>query len=147
MADGSINGDVNSLYPEDTSRWLEYKIRFGIQGDKLKFLVTLVTENGNGWFGIGFAPADDGMDGADFIIGTLSSNTTNLGNYISNGYQPPIIDKDHQNFQVTSTTVNDTTYQIEFNRPLAADSPNRKPIIKGQMKIIMAFSPITNIPT
>ena len=104
MADGSINGDVNSLYPEDTSRWLEYKIRFGIQGDKLKFLVTLVTENGNGWFGIGFAPADDGMDGkliglamlllADFIIGTLSSNTTNLGNYISNGYQPPILDKD-----------------------------------------------------
>jgi len=70
------------------TRWSEYKVRFGIKGKTLQFSIAFATENGNGWFGIGFGPSDNGMTDADFIIGRLSSGSASLGNYISKGYQP-----------------------------------------------------------
>ncbi|CAG8744689.1 6377_t:CDS:2, partial [Cetraspora pellucida] len=53
------------------------------------------TFNGNGWFGMGFNPDDNGMKNADFIIGFISNgNNVSLGNYkaVYGGYHPPTLD-------------------------------------------------------
>ncbi|CAG8670383.1 11672_t:CDS:2, partial [Paraglomus brasilianum] len=138
---------ITDPYPGDMTRWPEYKVRFGIKDKTLQFLITFATENGNGWFGIGFGPSDDGMTNADFIICKVSSGSASLGNYISKGYQPPVLDSDHHDFALTSTTLNGTVYNIEFNRPIAAASPGRKEIVEGQMKVVMAFNPTTDVVT
>ncbi|CAG8603950.1 9783_t:CDS:2, partial [Paraglomus occultum] len=148
--DSSLSNAPNPItdpYPGDMTRWPEYQVRFGVTDKTLQFLINFATESGNGWFGIGFGPSDNGMTDADFIIGKVSSGSADLGNYISKGYQPPVLDSSHQDYQLTSTTLNGSVYQIEFNRPLAAASPGRKAIVEGQMKVIMAFNPTTNVVT
>ncbi|CAG8771995.1 34497_t:CDS:10, partial [Racocetra persica] len=106
----------------------------------------LQASNGNGWFGMGFNPSDNGMTNADFIIGFVSNgNTVSLGNYIAvyGGYHPPTLDP-HQDPELQSSLsysfVNDVAI-ITFKRALSPSAVGRKPILR----VVMAYNPNNNI--
>ncbi|CAJ0835814.1 9715_t:CDS:10 [Entrophospora sp. SA101] len=121
-----------------------YVVGYEIVENYINFQVQILTTDGNAWFGMGFDPDNNGMTGADFVIGIVSNgNLSSLSNYRSapTGYNPPTPDGDDSDLQIINYTppIKDNFATIEFSRPL---TPNgRKGIRSGLMKFILAYNP------
>ncbi|CAG8501919.1 7580_t:CDS:10, partial [Scutellospora calospora] len=131
-----LNNDDDDKYPNKISIWAQYIISHRVDLTYVYFKVQLQTFNGNGWFGMGFSPDDDGMRGAEFIIGTVTDGNVTLENYHADvgGYHPPLRDSDQDPTLEPRFSMSDTkAVTVEFRRPL--NPPGRKPIIHGDMKL------------
>ncbi|CAJ0908826.1 7944_t:CDS:2, partial [Entrophospora sp. SA101] len=125
-----------------------YVVGYEIVENYINFQVQILTTDGNAWFGMGFDPDNNGMTGADFVIGIVSNgNLSSLSNYRSapTGYNPPTPDGDDSDLQIINYTppIKDNFATIEFSRPL---TPNgRKGIRSGLMKFILAYNPASSV--
>ncbi|CAG8799842.1 3029_t:CDS:2, partial [Racocetra persica] len=92
----SLSNNDDSNYPTKISTWSQYIVSCRVDLNYVYFKVQLQTSDGNGWFGMGFDPVDEGMKGAEFIIGIVSNGNVTLENYHADvgGYHPPIRDSD-----------------------------------------------------
>ncbi|CAH1764807.1 16_t:CDS:10, partial [Entrophospora sp. SA101] len=139
----------SSKYFNHISLWpAAYVVGYEISGNYINFQVQILTTNGNAWFGMGFDPDNNGMSGADFVIGIISNgNISSLSNYRSatTGYNPPIPDGDDSDLQIINYTPpdKDNFAIIEFTRPLIPYG--RKGIKYGPMKYILAYNPASSV--
>ncbi|CAJ0861331.1 9843_t:CDS:10 [Entrophospora sp. SA101] len=125
-------------YPNDISMWPLYNVKYSIDDYSISFKVTLQTSDGKGWFGMGFDPDDDGMNGADFVIGTIGENNTfDLYNYHSAGYHKPVLADDSDLTIISNPPLKDNLATIEFSRPLLPNG--KKGIKKGLVKCMIFF--------
>ncbi|CAG8679617.1 4250_t:CDS:2, partial [Dentiscutata heterogama] len=93
----------------------------------------------------GFGPDDDGMKGAEFIIGIVTNGNVTLGNYHADvgGYHPPLRDDNQDPSLVPNFSMSDTkAVTVEFQRLLRPTG--KKPISSGDMKYILAYNPNSN---
>ncbi|CAG8829448.1 36104_t:CDS:2, partial [Racocetra persica] len=90
----TLNNSDDSNYPTKISTWSQYIVSYRVDMTYVYFKVQLQTSDGNGWFGMGFDPEDEGMKGAEFIIGIVTNGNVTLGNYHADvgGYHPPLRD-------------------------------------------------------
>ncbi|KAF0362331.1 heme peroxidase [Gigaspora margarita] len=140
-----LNNSDDDNYPNKIDSWTQYKIRYKIDFEFVYFKVQLQTSDGNGWFGMGFDPDDEGMKGAEFIIGIVTNGNVTLGNYHADvgGYHPPILDSNQDPTLVPKFSMPDSkAVTVEFKRLL--QPPGRKPITNSDMKYIMAYNPNSN---
>ncbi|RIB16852.1 heme peroxidase [Gigaspora rosea] len=140
-----LNDSNDDNYPSKISVWTQYVISYRVDLNDVYFKVQLQTSDGNGWFGMGFSPDDDGMKGAEFIIGIVTNGNVTLGNYHADvgGYHPPLQDSIQDPTLVPKFSMSNTkAVTVEFKRSL--NPPGRKPIIHGDMKFIMAYNPNSN---
>ncbi|CAJ0925836.1 17875_t:CDS:10 [Entrophospora sp. SA101] len=123
--------DVN--YPNDIPAWSPYVIKYRIDDSFIHFKITLQTDDGEGWFGMGFEPDDIGMKGADFVIGFVRENKIDIFNYRSSSadHYPPNRD-DNSDLTNINSNVSDSLATIEFSRPLLPDG--RRGIKDGLVK-------------
>ncbi|CAG8472965.1 5666_t:CDS:2 [Paraglomus occultum] len=144
---GSSSSDLDTAFPGKVTPWTPYILRWRISGTVIQFAVDLATSSGSGWFGVGFGPTDDGMTGADMIIGIVSNGNVNIMNYYATGYQPPIVDP-VQEVQLDSQSVSNGLARVQFSRSLtSSNSDKRKPIKNQDLKVIMAYNPVSSILT
>ncbi|KAF0530586.1 heme peroxidase [Gigaspora margarita] len=144
----TLNSSEDSNYPTKIGSWSQYFVRYRIDLTYVYFKVQLQTSDGNGWFGMGFGQDDDGMKGAEFIIGIVTNGNVTLGNYHADvdGYHPPIRDDNQDSTLVPNFSMSDTkAVTVEFKRLLRP--PGRKPISNDDMKYIMAYNPNSNVFT
>ncbi|CAG8829100.1 10082_t:CDS:2, partial [Gigaspora rosea] len=73
-----LNDSNDDNYPSKISVWTQYVISYRVDLNDVYFKVQLQTSDGNGWFGMGFSPDDDGMKGAEFIIGIGNNKDKDL---------------------------------------------------------------------
>ncbi|CAG8757887.1 9826_t:CDS:10, partial [Gigaspora margarita] len=140
-----LNDSDDDNYPSKISVWTQYVISYRVDLNNVYFKVQIQTSDGNGWFGMGFNPDDDGMKGAEFIIGIITDGNVTLGNYHADigGYHPPLRDSNQDPTLVPKVSMSSTkAVTVEFKRLL--NPPGRKPIIHGDMKFIMAYNPNSN---
>ncbi|CAG8732608.1 4270_t:CDS:2, partial [Racocetra fulgida] len=133
----SLSNSDDSNYPTKISTWSQYIVSCRVDLNYVYFKVQLQTSDGNGWFGMGFGPEDEGMKGAEFIIGIVSNGNVTLENYHADvgGYHPPIRDSDSDQDPtiVPKVSMSDNSaVTVEFKRLLKP--PGRKPITNGDMK-------------
>ncbi|CAJ0846374.1 7327_t:CDS:10 [Entrophospora sp. SA101] len=123
--------DVN--YPNNIPAWSPYVIKYRIDDSFIHFKITLQTDDGEGWFGMGFEPDDIGMKGADFVIGFVRENKIDIFNYRSSSadHYPPNRD-DNSDLTNINSNVSDSLATIEFSRPLLPDG--RRGIKDGHVK-------------
>ncbi|KAF0535888.1 heme peroxidase [Gigaspora margarita] len=141
----TLNSRDDSNYPTKIGSWSQYIVSYRIDLTHVHFKVQLQTSDGNGWFGMGFGPEDDGMKGAEFIIGIVTNGNVTLGNYHADvgGYHPPLRDDKQDPTLVPKFSMSDTkAVTVEFKRLLRP--PGKKPISNGAMKYILAYSPNSN---
>ncbi|GBC03861.1 hypothetical protein RclHR1_05370006 [Rhizophagus clarus] len=129
---------------KNISPWSSYSITYRLDNLYIYFQIALQTAGGEGWFGMGFDPTDNGMTDAEFIIGIVKNKDIDLSNYNSDGGYHPPLRKSPEGLEIISKSVDDSSgmVKIQFRRLLAP--PNRKPIRHGQMKYIMAYNPSTS---
>ncbi|CAG8548792.1 12902_t:CDS:10 [Cetraspora pellucida] len=140
-----LNSSDDDNYPSKINIWTQYIISYRVDLTYIYFKVQLQTSDGNGWFGMGFGPDDDGMKGAEFIIGIVTNGNVTLGSYHADigGYHPPLQDSKQDPVLVpTASMSNSKAVTVEFKRLL--NPPGRKPIVHGDMKFIMAYNPNSN---
>ncbi|CAG8495900.1 6968_t:CDS:10, partial [Cetraspora pellucida] len=140
-----LNSSDDDNYPSKINIWTQYIISYRVDLTYIYFKVQLQTSDGNGWFGMGFSPDDEGMKGAEFIIGIVTNGNVTLGSYHADvgGYHPPIQDSKQDPVLVPTVSVsNSKAVTVEFKRLL--NPPGRKPIVHGDMKFIMAYNPNSN---
>ncbi|CAG8437074.1 5507_t:CDS:10 [Scutellospora calospora] len=141
-----LSSSDDNIYPTKISSWTQYVVSYRVDLTYVYFKVQLQTSNGNGWFGMGFDPKDNGMTGAEFIIGIVTNGNVTLANYHADvgGYHPPLRDSNQDPTLVpTSSSMSDAkAVTVEFKRLL--NPPGRKPIVHGDMKYIMAYNPNSN---
>ncbi|CAJ0634816.1 9036_t:CDS:10 [Entrophospora sp. SA101] len=129
----------SSKYLNRIALWpAAYVIGYEIIRNHINFQVQILTTDGNAWFGMGFDPDNNGMTGADFVIGIISNgNLSSLSNYRSapTGYYPPTPDGDDSDLQIINYTppIKDNFAIIEFSRPLIPNG--RKGIRSGSVKL------------
>ncbi|CAG8704822.1 10474_t:CDS:10, partial [Dentiscutata erythropus] len=141
----TLNSSEDSNYPTRIGSWSQYNVNYRIDLTYVYFKVQLQTSDGNGWFGMGFSPDDDGMKGAEFIIGIVTDGNVTLGNYHAavGGYHPPLRDDNQDPTLVPKFSMSDTkAVTVEFQRLLRP--PGKKPITNGDMKYILAYNPNSN---
>ncbi|RIB20284.1 heme peroxidase [Gigaspora rosea] len=141
----TLNSSEDSGYSTKIGSWSQYIVRYRIDLTYVYFKVQLQTSDGNGWFGMGFGQDDDGMKGAEFIIGIVTNGNVTLGNYHADvdGYHPPIRDDKQDPTLLPNFSMSDTkAVTVEFKRLLRP--PGRKPISNDDMKYIMAYNPNSN---
>ncbi|CAG8491021.1 13221_t:CDS:10, partial [Gigaspora margarita] len=141
----TLNSSEDSNYPTKIGSWSQYFVRYRIDLTYVYFKVQL---HGNGWFGMGFGQDDDGMKGAEFIIGIVTNGNVTLGNYHADvdGYHPPIRDDNQDSTLVPNFSMSGTkAVTVEFKRLLRP--PGKKPISNDDMKYIMAYNPNSNVFT
>ncbi|RIB20260.1 peroxidase-domain-containing protein [Gigaspora rosea] len=141
----TLNSSEDNSYPTRIGSWSQYIVRYRIDLTYVYFKVELQTSDGNGWFGMGFDPDDEGMKGAEFIIGIVTNGNVTLGNYHADvdGYHPPIRDAIQDLTLVPKFSMSDTkAVTVEFKRLL--HPPGKKPITDGDMKYILAYNPNSN---
>ncbi|CAG8553398.1 19835_t:CDS:10 [Cetraspora pellucida] len=130
-----LNNSDDDNYPNKISSWTQYIISYRIDLAYVYFKVQLQTSDGNGWFGMGFGPDDDGMKGAEFIIGIVTNGNVTLENYYADvgGYHPPLRDSNQDPDLVPKFSMSDSkAVTVEFKRLLRP--PGRKPITNDDMK-------------
>ncbi|CAG8798640.1 6631_t:CDS:2, partial [Racocetra persica] len=140
-----LNNSDDDNYPNKISSWTQYIISYRIDLLFVYFKVQLQTSDGNGWFGMGFGPEDEGMKGAEFIIGIVNNGNVTLENYHADvgGYHPPLRDSNQDPDLVPNFSMSDNkAVTVEFKRLLRP--PGRKPITNDNMKYIMAYNPNSN---
>ncbi|CAG8552535.1 6492_t:CDS:10 [Gigaspora margarita] len=136
-----LNNSDDDNYPNKIDSWTQYKIRYKIDFEFVYFKVQLQTSDGNGWFGMGFDPDDEGMKGAEFIIGIVTNGNVTLGNYHADvgGYHPPILYSNQDPTLVPKFSMSDSkAVTVEFKRLL--QPPGRKPITNSDMKFAGGIS-------
>ncbi|RIA91208.1 heme peroxidase [Glomus cerebriforme] len=118
---------------KNISPWSLYSIQYSLDNTHIHFQVELKTSGGEGWFGMGFDPSDNGMTNAEFIVGIVKNRDVDLSNYNSNsGYHPPL-KQTSEGLEIKSKNIDPNgVAKIEFSRLLRP--PNRKPIRNEQMK-------------
>ncbi|CAG8562770.1 15289_t:CDS:10, partial [Racocetra fulgida] len=87
--------------------------------------------------GKGFGPEDNGMKGAEFIIGRVINGNVTLENYYADvgGYHPPFRDFHQDPDLVPKFSMSDSkAVTVEFKRLLRP--PRRKPITNDNMKFV-----------
>ncbi|CAG8460621.1 14501_t:CDS:10 [Racocetra persica] len=107
-----LNSSDDNNYPSKINVWTQYIISYR-----------------------GFGPDDDGMKGAEFIIGIVTNGNVTLGNYHADvgGYHPPLRDSNQDPTLVPKFSMSDSkAVTVEFKRLL--NPPGKKPIIHGDMK-------------
>ncbi|CAB4423122.1 unnamed protein product [Rhizophagus irregularis] len=131
----------NAIDEKNLSPWSSYSIKYNLDSSHIYFQVELQTAGGEGWFGMGFDPSDNGMTNAEFIIGIVNNKDIDISNYISDGGYHPPLRQTPEGLEIISKNVDDAsgTAKINFRRLLTP--PKRKPIRHGQMKYIMAYNP------
>ncbi|CAG8540047.1 34291_t:CDS:10 [Gigaspora margarita] len=137
----TLNSRDDSNYPTKIGSWSQYIVSYRIDLTHVHFKVQLQTSDGNGWFGMGFGPDDDGMKGAEFIIGIVTNGNVTMGNYHADvgGYHPPLRDDKQDPTLVPKFSMSDTkAVTVEFKRLLRP--PGKKPISND----ILAYSPNSN---
>ncbi|CAG8616434.1 4520_t:CDS:10, partial [Gigaspora margarita] len=137
----TLNNNEDSNYLTKIGSWSQYIVRYRVDLTYVYFKIQLQTSDGNGWFGMGFGPEDDGMKGAEFIIGIISNGNVTLGNYHSDvgGYHPPLRDDIQDPTLVPKFSMSNTkAVTVEFKRLLRP--PGKKPITND----ILAYSPNSN---
>ncbi|CAG8477405.1 3801_t:CDS:10 [Gigaspora margarita] len=128
----TLNSSEDSSYPTRIGSWSQYIVRCRIDLTYVYFEVQLQTSDGNGWFGMGFGPDDEGMKGAEFIIGIVTNGNVTLGNYHADvgGYHPPLRDDIQDPTLVPKFSMSNTkAVTVEFKRLLRP--PGKKPITNG----------------
>ncbi|CAG8774191.1 5811_t:CDS:2, partial [Gigaspora rosea] len=141
----TLNSSEDSGYPTRIGSWSQYIVRYRIDLTYVYFKVELQTSDGNGWFGMGFGPDDEGMKGAEFIIGIVTNGNVTLGNYHADvgGYHPPLRDDIQDPTLVPKFSMSSTkAVTVEFKRLLRP--LGKKPITNGDMKYILAYNPNSN---
>ncbi|RIA97145.1 heme peroxidase [Glomus cerebriforme] len=132
--------DADGYLKENTFQISQiYNIKWKIIDSDIYFKMRL--ESDNAWFGLGFNPEDDGMRGADFLIVNSQGNDIQVGNYRSNGYQPPIIAA-RQFVEKISANISSGFMEVQVKRPLNA--PERVPIKNDTTSLIFAWNPNSN---
>ncbi|CAJ0828458.1 9752_t:CDS:10 [Entrophospora sp. SA101] len=136
-----VDSPRSSDYPGVIELWTTYLVSYKIVGENINFKVQLETVGGEGWFGMGFSPDDDGMKGADFVIGIVSNGNITLKNYraAGMGYHPPIVDDNGPGLAISKNEIVNNLATIEFARPLSPGG--RKGINNGPTKYILAYNP------
>ncbi|CAG8621546.1 199_t:CDS:2, partial [Racocetra fulgida] len=130
-----LNNSDDINYPTKISTWSQYIVSYRVDMAYVYFKVQLQTSDGNGWFGMGFDPEDEGMKGAEFIIGIVTDGNVTLGNYHADvgGYHPPLRDSNQDPTLIPKFSMsNKKAVTVEFRRPL--NPPGRKRITHGDMK-------------
>ncbi|CAG8500435.1 21043_t:CDS:10 [Cetraspora pellucida] len=138
----TLNNSDDSNYPTKISTWSQYIVSCRVDMTYVYFKVQIQTSDGNGWFGMGFGPDDDGMKGAEFIIGIVTNGNVTLGNYHADvgGYHPPLRDSNQDPTLVPKFSMSSSkAVTVEFKRLL--NPPGKKPITNGDMKYILAYNP------
>ncbi|CAG8852439.1 40584_t:CDS:2, partial [Gigaspora margarita] len=116
-----LNSSDDSNYPNKIGSWSQYIVSYRIDLLYVYFKIQLQTSDGDGWFGMGFGPDDDGMKGAEFIIGIVTGGNVTLGNYHADvgGYHPPLRDDNQDPTLVPKFSMSDTkAVTVEFKRLL-----------------------------
>ncbi|CAG8485935.1 10940_t:CDS:10 [Racocetra fulgida] len=124
-----LNSSDDNNYPSKIGVWTQYIISYRVDLTYIYFKVQLQTSDGNGWFGMGFGPDDDGMKGAEFIIGIVGP----LEYTICIFYHPPLRDSNQDPTLEPKFSMSDSkAVTVEFKRLL--NPPGKKPIVHSDMK-------------
>lgn len=129
----------------------EYRFRWADDASKLVFewtivgdrLIGAVSSPDTGWVAVGFGGEGPLMYGADIVIGYVDARGAHVENHYANTPTSHVADiaiggRDDLLGSAGLTTRTGTT--IEFERPLTARDSTHKPIVAGQMHVIMASS-------
>lgn len=129
----------------------EYRFRWSDDASKLVFqwsivgdrLIGAVTSPDTGWVAVGFGGEGPLMYGADIVIGFVDAHGAHLEDHFANTPTSHVADvtlggRDDILGGAGLKTASGTT--IEFERPLAARDSTDRPIVAGQMKVIVASS-------
>jgi hypothetical protein len=129
----------------------EYRFRWADDASKLVFewsvvgdrLIGAVASPDTGWVAVGFGGEGPLMFGADIVIGYVDARGAHVEDHYSNTPTSHVADsaiggRDDLRGSAGLTTKAGTT--IEFERPLTARDSADKPIVSGQMHVIVASS-------
>ena len=129
----------------------EYRFRWADDASKLVFqwsivgdrLIGAVTSPDTGWVAIGFGGEGPLMYGADIIIGYVDAHGVHVRDDFANTPVTHVADTElggHDDVLGSAGLRGKDGTTIEFERPLAAHDSTDRPIVAGQMHVIVASS-------
>jgi hypothetical protein len=129
----------------------EYRFRWTDQASQIVFqwsivgdrLIGAVSSPDTGWVAVGFGGEGPLMYGADIAIGYVDARGAHVEDHFANtptGHTPDTALGGHDDILGSAGLVTAAGTTIEFERPLTAHDSTDRPILAGQMHVIVASS-------
>ncbi|HXY67966.1 MAG TPA: DOMON domain-containing protein [Gemmatimonadales bacterium] len=136
--DGRVtSGEYRFRWTDDASKLV---FQWSIVGDRL---IGAVTSPDTGWVAVGFGGEGPLMYGADIVIGYVDAHGAHVEDHYANTPTSHVADTalgGHDDILGSAGLRTAAGTTIEFERPLAAHDSTDRPIVAGQMHVIMASS-------
>ncbi|HYB48877.1 MAG TPA: DOMON domain-containing protein, partial [Streptosporangiaceae bacterium] len=136
--DGRVtSGEYRFRWTDDASKLV---FQWSIVGDRL---IGAVTSPDTGWVAVGFGGEGPLMYGADIVIGYVDAHGAHVEDHYANTPTSHVADTalgGHDDILGSAGLRTAAGTTIEFERPLASHDSTDRPIVAGQMHVIMASS-------